>query len=130
MRISTKRYNLLRKGSKRNSEAEVYKNRTKNSLVGFNNSLVQAEERSKKHKDRSFEIKSENFKRKKNEKMWQEPRDLQDKIKRSNIYIMGVTKKTGKGTKGLFEEINGKNVPNLRREMDIEGQEIKRLQLG
>lgn len=70
MRISTKRYNLLRKGSKRNSEAEVYKNRTKNSLVGFNNSLVQAEERSKKHKDRSFEIKSENFKRKKNEKMW------------------------------------------------------------
>lgn len=43
---------------------------------------------------------------------------------------MGVTKKTGKWTKGLFEEINGKNVPNLRREMDIQGQEIKRTPIG
>lgn len=57
-------------------------------------------------------------------------KELMGMIKGSNICIMGVTEETGKGTKYLVEEIQAKNVPILREEMDIQGQEIKRIPIG
>ena len=43
---------------------------------------------------------------------------------------MGATEETGKGVDGLFEEIKAKNVPNLRKVMDTQAQEIKRTPIG
>ena len=54
--------------------------------------------------------------RKKNEKNEDNPRDLWDKVKFSNLCIIGVPEeKRKKGPKKIFEEIIAGNFPNMKK---------------
>ena len=54
-------------------------------------------------------------------------RDLCDNIKYTNIYIIGVPEggERDKETENVFEEIMAENFPNLKKEMDVQGQEAQ-----
>uniref|UniRef100_A0A9L0STS5 L1 transposable element RRM domain-containing protein n=1 Tax=Equus caballus TaxID=9796 RepID=A0A9L0STS5_HORSE len=54
--------------------------------------------------------------------------ELWDNIKHTNICIIGVPEgdKRDKGAENLFEEIIAENVPNLRKETDLQIQEAQR----
>ena len=56
-------------------------------------------------------------------------RDLWDNIKHANLYIIGVpeAEEGEKGIKNLFEEIIAENFPNLKKETDIQVQEVQRV---
>lgn len=93
----------------------------KNSFNDFNSRLDNTGER--KLQDKSFEIIEVGGKRKKNEESEESLMDLQHTTKSNSVCIIGVTEEQEKGTKRLSEEIMAKNLPNLRKEMDIEIQE-------
>ena len=54
-------------------------------------------------------------------------RDVCDNIKHTNIHIMGFPEgeEREKGIENVFEEIMVENFPNLKKEMDIQGQEAQ-----
>ena len=56
-------------------------------------------------------------------------RDIWDNIKRTNIHIIGVPEgqEREKGPEKIFEEITGKNCPNMRKETFIQVQEAQRV---
>lgn len=58
------------------------------------------------------------------ESLW----DLGDTINRSNLHILGLPegRKREKGAENLFKEIMAENVPNLRRDLDIQVHEANR----
>lgn len=56
--------------------------------------------------------------------------DLQDSIKRTNVHIKGVPggeKGRDKWKENLFEEMMARNFPNLRKEIDIQIHEAKKV---
>lgn len=54
------------------------------------------------------------------------PRDLQNTIKKPNIYIIKISEKEWeKGTESLYEEIMAENFINLRKKKNIQIQELK-----
>ena len=68
-------------------------------------------------------------KRKKIKKSEDSLRDLCDNVKQTKIHIIGVPEgeEREKGAENLFEEIIAENLPNLRKETDIQIQEAQRV---
>ncbi|KAF0885282.1 LORF1 protein, partial [Crocuta crocuta] len=58
--------------------------------------------------------------------------ELSDTIKQKNIHIIGSPEEEerGKGAEGVLEQIIAENIPNLRKETDIEIQEAQRTPLS
>lgn len=55
-------------------------------------------------------------------------RDLSDKIKRNKIHIIGIPEEEReKGPEKLFDEIMAENIPNLKKEIYIQAQELQRV---
>ena len=56
-------------------------------------------------------------------------RELWDKVKRTNIpgFIRVPEEKREKGTEQIFQEITGKNLPNMRKETLTQIQEAKQV---
>lgn len=53
-------------------------------------------------------------------------RDLSDKIKRNKIHIIGIPEEEReKGPEKLFDEIMAENIPNLKKEIYIQAQELQ-----
>ena len=104
-------------------------NEIKNTLVGLNNRITEAEERIKDLEDKIVEITTaEQNKEKRIKRIEDNLRDLWDNTKRTNIRIIEVPEedKKKKGTEKIFEEIIVKNFPNMGKEIVNQDQEAQR----
>ena len=98
----------------------------KNSVEGINSRISEAEERISKLEDKMMEITSEEQNKVRRMKRTEDSlRDLWDKIKLTNIQIIGVPEEEEKEkwTEKIFEE---KNFPNMLKEIVTQVQEAQR----
>uniref|UniRef100_A0A8D0S463 L1 transposable element RRM domain-containing protein n=1 Tax=Sus scrofa TaxID=9823 RepID=A0A8D0S463_PIG len=105
-------------------------NEIKNSLDAANSRIQEAEERISKVEDRLVEIMDAEQKREKRLKRNEESlRELWDKVKRTNIRIIGVPEgeEKEKGTEKIFQEIIAKNFPHMGKESLTQIQEAQRV---
>ena len=104
-----------------------------NRLEGINSRITEAEEWISDLKDRTVEITAtKQNTEKKNEKNEDRLRDLWDKIKHTNIQIIGVPEgeEIEKEPKKMSEEMIAENFPNMGKEIANQVQEGQRVQAG
>ena len=104
-----------------------------NRLEGINSRITEAEEWISDLKDRTVEITAtKQNTEKKNEKNEDRLRDLWDKIKHTNIHIIGVPEgeEIEKEPEKMFEEMIAENLPNMGKEIANQVQEGQRVQAG
>ena len=92
----------------------------KNTLEGINSRISEAEEQISELEDKMVEITSEEQNKVKRMKRTEDSlRDLWDKIKHTNIRIIGVPEEEEKkkGYEKFFEEIIVENFPNMEKEI-------------
>uniref|UniRef100_A0A8D1YX70 L1 transposable element RRM domain-containing protein n=1 Tax=Sus scrofa TaxID=9823 RepID=A0A8D1YX70_PIG len=102
----------------------------KNTLEAANSRIQEAEEQISEVEDRLVEITDAEQKREKRLKRNEETlRALWDKMKRTNICIIGVSEgeERQKGTEKIFQEIIAKNCHNIRKEPLTQIQEAQRV---
>ena len=102
----------------------------KTSLEGIKSRITEAEERISNLEDKIVEITTvEQNKEKRMKRLEDSLRDLWDKIKCTNIRIIGVPEEEEKkkGTEKIFEEIIVENIPNMGKEIDNQIQEVQRV---
>ena len=95
-------------------------NEIKNSLEGLNSRITEAEEQISDLEDKTVEITTAEQNKVKRMKGTKDSlRDLWDKIKRTNIRIMGIPEEEEKkkGTEKIFQEIIVENFPNMGMEI-------------
>ena len=94
-------------------------NEIKTSLEGINSRITEAEEWISDLEDKIVEITTtEQNKEKRMERIEDNLRDLWDKIKCTNIRIIGVPEEEKKkGTEKIFEEVIVENFPNMGTEI-------------
>ena len=95
-------------------------NEIKNSLEGTNSRITEAEERISDLEDKIVEIiTAEQKKEKRMTRIEDSLRDVGDNIKRTNIWIIGVSEEEEKekGAEKIFEEIIVENFPNMVKEI-------------
>ena len=98
----------------------------KNTLEGINNRITEAEERISELEDRMVETTAEEQdKEKRLKRIEDNPRDLWENTKCTNIQIIGVPEKN-KGSEKIFEEIMEK-FPNMGKEIVTQVQEAQRV---
>ena len=100
------------------------------SLEGINSRITEAEERISDLEDEIVEVTAaEENKEKRMKRIEDSLRDLWDKIKCTNIQIIGVPEEEEKkkGTEKIFEEIIVENFPNMGKEIVNQGQEVQRV---
>ena len=104
-------------------------NEIKNSLEGINSRITEAEEWISDLEDKIVEITTaEQNKEKRMKRIEDSLRDLWDKIKRTNIRIIGVPEeKKKKGTEKIFEEIIVEKIPNMGKEIVNQVLEAQRV---
>ena len=105
-------------------------NEIKNSLEGINSRITEAEEQISDLEDKIVEITTtEQKKEKRMKKIGDSLRDFWDKVKRTNIQIIGVPEEEEKkkGTEKIFEEIMVENFPNMEKEIVNQVQEAQRV---
>ena len=99
-------------------------------LEGVNNRITEAEEQISDLEDKMVEITAtEKNKKKGMKRMVDSLRDLWDKIKHTNIWIIGVQaeEEKKKGSEKVFEEIILENFPNTGKEIVNQVQEVQRV---
>ena len=99
----------------------------KSTLEGINSRMIEAKERISEVKDRMVEINEAERKKEKRIKRNEDNlRDLQDKVKRPNIRIIGVPEEEDKkkGHEKISEEIIVENFPKMGKEIATQVQEI------
>ena len=102
----------------------------KNTLEGINSRIIEAEEKIRELKDRMVEITAKEQNKEKRMKRNEDSlRDIWSNIKHSNIRIIGVTEQEEKekGSEKIFEEIIGKNFPNMGKKIVTQDQEAQRV---
>ena len=101
----------------------------KNTLEGINSRISEAEEWISELEDKMVEITSEEQNKVKRIKRTEDSlRDLWDKIKWTNIWIIGIPKEEKKkGYEKIFEEIIVENFPNIEKEIANQVQEAQRV---
>ena len=102
----------------------------KNTLVGTNSRIMEAEDRISVAEDRMVEINEAERKKEKRIKRNEDNlRDLQDNMKRSKIRIIGVPEEEDrkKDHEKILEEIIVENVPKMGKEIATQVQEIQRV---
>ena len=102
----------------------------KNTLVGINRRITDAEERISDLEDRMVEFTAmEQNKEKRMKRSEDNLRDIWDNIKRTNIRIIGFPEgeEREKGPEKIFEEIIVENFPNMGKEIATQGQEAQRV---
>ena len=102
----------------------------KNKLEGINSRITEAEEWISDLEDRMVEFTAvEQNKEKRMKRNEDSLRDLWDKIKCTNIHIIGVPEgeEREKGPETIFEEIIVENFPNMGKEIATQVQEAQRV---
>ena len=102
----------------------------KNTLEGISSKISEAEERISELEDKMMEITSvEQNKVRRMKRTEDSLRDLWDKIKLTNIQIIGVSEeeKKKKGYEKFFEEIIVENFPYMEKEIVNQVQEVQRV---
>ena len=102
----------------------------KNTLEGINNRITEAEEQISELEDKMVETPAEERNKEKRMKRIEDnPRDLWDDTKHTNIQIIGVPEKEEKKKKAekIFEEIIVENFPNMGNEIVTQVQEAQRV---
>ena len=102
----------------------------KSTLEGTNSRITEAEDRTSEVEDRMVEInESERKKEKRIKRNEDNLRNLQDKIKRYNILIIGVPEEQDKKKdhEKILEEIIVENFPKMGKEMITQVQETQRV---
>ena len=105
-------------------------NEIENSLEGINSRITEAEERISDLDDKIVEITTaEQNKEKRMKRIEDSLRDLWDNIKHTNIKIIGVPEEEErkKGTEKIFEEIIVESLPNIRKKIVNQVQEVQRV---
>ena len=105
-------------------------NEIKNSVVGINSRITEAEEWISDVEDKTVEITmAEQNKEKRMKRIEVSLRDLWDNIKCTNIRIIGVPEEEEKkkGTEKIFEEIIVENFPTVGKEIFNQVQEAQRV---
>ena len=105
-------------------------NEIKNSLERINSRITEAEERISDLEDRMVEFTAmEQNKEKRMKRNEDSLRDLWDRIKCTNICIIGVPEgeEREKGPEKISEEIIVKNFPNMRKEIATQVQEAQKV---
>ena len=90
------------------------------SLEGINSRISEAEERISELEDKMVKVTSEEQNKEKRMIVTEDSlRDLWDHIKRTNIWIIGVSEEEEKkkGYEKIFEEIIVENFPNVEKEI-------------
>ena len=111
-------------------QEEMQNTITKNSLEATNSRIQEAEEQISEVEDRLVEITNAEQKREKRLKTNEESlRDLWDKVKHTNIHIIGVPEgeEREKGTEKIFQEIIAENFPNMGKESLTQIQEAQQV---
>ena len=102
----------------------------KNTLEAINNKIPEAEGRISELEDKIVEITARELNKGKRMKRIEDSlRDLWDKIKPTNIQIIGVPEEEEKkkGSEKIFEEIIVENFSNMGKEIDNQVQEAERV---
>ena len=103
----------------------------KNSLEAANSRIQEAGERISEVEDRLVEITDAEQKREKRLKRNEESlRELWDKVKCTNIHIIGVPEgeeRDRRGQRKIFQEIIAKNFPNTGKEQPTQIQEVQKV---
>ena len=105
----------------------------KNTPEGINSRITEAEERISDLEDRMLEFTATEQKKEKRMKRNEDSlRDLWDKIKHTNICIIGVPEgeERDKGPENIFEEIIVENFPNMRKEIAPKSRKHRESQAG
>ena len=105
-------------------------NEIKNTLEGTNSRITEAEDRISEEEDRMVEINEAERKKEKRIKRNEDKlRDLQDNIKRPNIWLIGVPEEEDKKKdhEKILEEIIVENFPKMGKEIVIQVQETQRV---
>ena len=99
----------------------------KTTLEGINSRITEGEERISDLEDKIVEFTAvEQNKEKRMKRNEDRLRDLWDNIKHNNICIIGVPEEEReKGPEKIFEEIIGKNFPNMGKEIATQVQEAQ-----
>uniref|UniRef100_A0A8D1E2H7 L1 transposable element RRM domain-containing protein n=1 Tax=Sus scrofa TaxID=9823 RepID=A0A8D1E2H7_PIG len=134
-KLEAKMYNVQETLSKerqhfklRQAEMQNTITETKNLLEGANSRIQEAEEQISEMEDRLVEITDAEQKREKKLKTNEESlRELWNKVKSTNIHIIGVPEREDreKGTEKIFQEIIAKNFPNVGKEPLTQVQEAQ-----
>ena len=86
----------------------------KNSLKGTNSRIQEKAEQKGKVENRLVEITDVEQNKGKNEKNWEQSREIWDNFKSTNIHIIGEGgEERDKGPEKIFEEIITENFPNM-----------------
>jgi len=137
--MKTKLTNVLRGKERKKKDLEELNNKhtktnititeIKNTLEGINSRISEAEEWISELEDKMVEITSEEQNKVKRIKRTEDSlRDLWDKIKWTNIWIIGVPEEEkNKGYEKIFEEIIVENFPNIEKEIANQVQEAQRV---
>ena len=102
-------------------------NEIKNSLEGINSRITEAEERISGLEDKIVEITTaEQNKEERMKRIEDSLTDFWDNIKRTSIWIIGVSEEgKKKGIEKIFEEIIVENFPNMGKEIVNQVQEAR-----